>query len=118
MHPRAPPAPPHPPLHPAPSPAPRTLPCTPHCPLEWSIRGQRADGRRHADGRDQASVPRVPGHGRPSHSHTHAPARRVSHLARPKSLRRTAAILSHWMPSVGLSSFGHASMQLVMVWQR
>ena len=39
-------------------------------------------------------------------------------LRRPNSRRRTAAPLSHWMPSVGLSSLGQASTQLVMVWQR
>jgi hypothetical protein len=40
------------------------------------------------------------------------------YLLRPSSRRLTAARLSHWIPSVGLSSFGHASMQLVIVWQR
>ena len=42
----------------------------------------------------------------------------VAYFALPNSFRRTAAFLSHWMPSVGLSSFGHASWQFMMVWQR
>ena len=54
--------------------------------------------------------------GRPPLASSRAVAAR--HFALPNSLRRTAAILSHWMPSVGLSSFGQASEQLVMVWQR
>ncbi len=48
----------------------------------------------------------------------HARRAAARHLALPNNLRRTAAILSHWMPSVGLSSLGQASMQLAMVWQR
>ena len=47
-----------------------------------------------------------------------AAASAAGYFALPNSLRRTAAILSHWMPSVGLSSLGQASTQLVIVWQR
>ena len=43
---------------------------------------------------------------------------RSRHFLRPSSLRRTADPLSHWMPSVGFSSLGHASEQLAIVWQR
>ena len=66
--------------------------------------------------------------GHPPLSNSWSPARSTAHqaaacgggphFALPNSLRRTAAIFSHWMPSVGFSSFGQASTQLVMVWQR
>ena len=47
-----------------------------------------------------------------------APTGAAAYLRRPNRRRRTAAPLSHWMPSVGLSSLGQASTQLVIVWQR